>query len=130
MNEQNLIPFNQRAESEQRAIRSAGGVASGRARRLKGKHGRELVRALLEMKETDPRIIAELEALGIKAADATNEVAMHARQMEKAKRKADTAAYKAVNQAAGYMDQDDAQGANITITIGSEAAAAGAKWSK
>ena len=34
-NEQNLIPFNQRTESEQREIQSMGGVASGTARRRK-----------------------------------------------------------------------------------------------
>lgn len=34
-NEQNLRPFNQRSESEQRAIRSKGGKASGVARRRK-----------------------------------------------------------------------------------------------
>ena len=34
-NEENLIPFNERTESEQRAIASAGGKASGEARRNK-----------------------------------------------------------------------------------------------
>lgn len=34
-NEKNLIPFSERTESEQREIRSAGGIASGAARRRK-----------------------------------------------------------------------------------------------
>ena len=34
-NEENLIPFNERTESEQRAIATAGGKASGEARRNK-----------------------------------------------------------------------------------------------
>lgn len=34
-NEQNLIPFNERTESEKRAIATAGGIASGEARRNK-----------------------------------------------------------------------------------------------
>lgn len=34
-NEQNLIPFNERTESEKRAIATAGGKASGKARRNK-----------------------------------------------------------------------------------------------
>lgn len=33
MNDENLIPLNQRTKSEQRAITSAGGKASGEARR-------------------------------------------------------------------------------------------------
>lgn len=32
-NEENLIPFNQRTEEEQRAIATMGGIASGKARR-------------------------------------------------------------------------------------------------
>ena len=43
-NEQNLIPFDERTESEQREIATAGGIASGAARRrkraLKGLGGR------------------------------------------------------------------------------------------
>ena len=34
-NEKNLIPFNERTESEQRAIQSKGGKASGASRRRK-----------------------------------------------------------------------------------------------
>ena len=128
-NEQNLIPFSERTESEQREIRRKGGKASGKAR-LRKKHGKELVRALLEMKEADPRIIEELERLGINASEITNEVAMHIRQIEKAKRKADTNAYKAVNQAAGYTDDDEKGTATVQIVISKEAAAAADKWCK
>ena len=34
-NEENLIPFNERTESEQRQIAQKGGIASGAARRRK-----------------------------------------------------------------------------------------------
>ena len=34
-NEENLIPFEERTESEQREIRSKGGIASGKSRRHK-----------------------------------------------------------------------------------------------
>lgn len=128
-NEKNLIPFSERTESEQREIRRKGGKASGKAR-LRKKHGKELVRALLEMKEADPRIIEELERLGINASEITNEVAMHIRQIEKAKRKADTNAYKAVNQAAGYTEDDEKGTATVQIVISKEAAAAADKWCK
>ena len=128
-NEQNLIPFNKRTENETRELGRKGGRASGKSR-LRKKHGKELVRALLEMKEADPRIIEELERLGINASEITNEVAMHIRQIEKAKRKADTNAYKAVNQAAGYTDDDEKGGTTVQIVISKEAAAAADKWCK
>jgi hypothetical protein len=43
-NEENLIPFNQRTEEEQRAIATMGGIASGEARREK-----RAMRELLEI---------------------------------------------------------------------------------
>lgn len=128
-NEKNLIPFDKRTENETRELGRKGGKASGKAR-LRKKHGKELVRALLEMKEADPRIIEELERLGINASEITNEVAMHIRQIEKAKRKADTNAYKAVNQAAGYTEDDERGSATVQIVISKEAAAAADKWCK
>ena len=111
MNEQNLSPNNKRSPSEVRENGRKGGIASGKSRRRK-KHGKELVRAILEMKEADPRIINEMIRLGLNKTDITNEVVMHARQIEKAKRKADTRAYNAVNKAAGYIEDD---GVNINI---------------
>ena len=48
-NSENLIPFDKRTESEQREIRSAGGRASGRARRRTAKL-RETMNRLLTMK--------------------------------------------------------------------------------
>lgn len=111
MNEQNLIPNNKRSPSEVRENGRKGGIASGKSR-LRKKHGKELVRAILEMKEADPRIINEMIRLGLNKSDITNEVVMHARQIEKAKRKADTRAYNAVNKAAGYIEDD---GVNINI---------------
>jgi hypothetical protein len=49
-NEQNLIPFNERTESEQRAIATAGGKASGKARRNK-KLLRDCIDYLLERED-------------------------------------------------------------------------------
>mgnify|MGYP005795919699 CR=1 FL=1 len=48
-NSENLIPFDKRTESEQREIRSAGGRASGRARRRTARL-RETMNRLLTMK--------------------------------------------------------------------------------
>ena len=118
-NDDNLIPLPERTKDEQRAIRVAGGKASGRAR-LRKKHGRDLVRAILQMKEVDPRIIEELEKLGVDAKDMTNDVTMHIRQIEKAKRKADTNAYNAVNKAAGYTEDVGNHFDNVTIIVRSQ----------
>lgn len=49
-NEQNLIPFNERTESEKRAIATAGGKASGEARRNK-KLLRDCIDYLLERED-------------------------------------------------------------------------------
>jgi len=111
MNEQNLIPFDKRTESEQREIRRKGGIASGKAR-LKKKAGKELVRAILAMKEKDDKIQEEIRKEGIVDADMTKEVAMHVRQIQKAIRKADTKAYSAIMKAAGYTEDE---GVNINI---------------
>ena len=107
MNEQNLIPTSKRTKSEARELGRKGGIASGKAR-LRKKHGEELVRALLAMKEPDPKVIASLEAAGIDPKDITREVAFHFRQIEKATKTGDTPAYKAVNEASGYLVRREA----------------------
>ncbi len=130
MNEQNLIPLNQRAKNEQREIARKGGLARG-AQRLAKKRGRELVQALLAMKELDDKVLTEVaNSFGVDREKLTKEIAMQSRQIDKAIRKADTKAYLAVSKAAGYMDEDKGdKETTINITIGNEAAAAGDKWS-
>lgn len=112
MSTDNLIPNSERTPKERQELARKAGIASGKAR-LRKKHGKELVRAILEMKETDPRIIEEMVRLGLNKTDLTNEVVMNVRQIEKAKRKADTKAYTAIQKAAGYVDED----VNIDISI-------------
>lgn len=53
-NEKNLIPFNERTESEQREIAQKGGIASGAARRRK-RSMREAADYYLSLPETDRR---------------------------------------------------------------------------
>ena len=115
MNEQNLIPMDQRSPSEQREMQRNGGIASGEARRRK-KRGRELVRYLLELREKDPRITKMLEERGIDPDDITIELAMHMRQMEKAEKTGDTKAYTAVMKAAGY-DLEGVIPEGVTIVV-------------
>ena len=80
--------------------------------KLRRKQGRELVRAILSMKDLDEKIKAELRKEGIVDADMTKEVAMHIRQIQKAIRTADTRAYAAIMKAAGYTEDE---GVNINI---------------
>lgn len=116
-NPNNIIPNSQRTPEERREIARKGGIASGKAR-LRKKHGRELVRALLSMPEKDPRILEEMARLGILEKDATNEVVMHIRQLERAKRKTDTKSYNAILKAAGYMeDEHHEQGVTLNIVV-------------
>ena len=130
MNEQNLIPFNQRAESEQRAIRSAGGVARGK-KALAKKAGRELVQAMLACKEADPKVVDEVaRSFGLKPEDVKKEVAMHGRQIDKAIRKGDTQAYKEVNRMAGYLDNETTTNGTFQVVIPKETADALNKWTQ
>lgn len=103
-NVQNLIKNSDRTPAERKEIARKGGIASGKAR-LKNKHGKELVRAILAMQEADPQIRAELEALGLNPDEITNEVSMHIKQLQKAQKQADTGAYNSVFRAAGYEEQ-------------------------
>ena len=81
-NEQNLVPFSERTESEQREIRSAGGTASGAARRRK-RDMREAADFLLSLKAT-PKQRADMAKLGIDADDADMQMAMLVAQLQQA----------------------------------------------
>ena len=125
MNEENLIPGQHKLTLDEQ---SAGGRASGRARRIKST-GRKLVRDLLALRQPDPKIVADLERYGVNVKDLTNEVAMTLRQVDKAIRRADTVAYNAVLKAAGYLTEDINIGTKertvINITLGDPDAVAG-----
>lgn len=68
MNDKNLIPFNQRTESEQREIARQGGIKSGEVRREQ-KTYREMAKAMLSATITDENILNELKAYGISETD-------------------------------------------------------------
>lgn len=98
-NEKNLIPFTERTESEQRAIQSKGGKASGAARRRK----RDMAKAmklLLDM----PAVTgadAYLKQFGFAEADMTNQMAMLSAVFMKAMN-GDVRAAEFVRDTAGY----------------------------
>lgn len=79
----NLIPFDERTEEEQREIRSKGGKASGVARRKK-RDAKSAAKLILELPTTET-VTRNLEALGLdNEEDYTNIVAMMARAFLKA----------------------------------------------
>jgi len=66
-NEQNLVSFADMPEEKKKAIQSAGGIASQKARR-KARNMREAARILLEAKLLDdPETEAALQTLGLEA---------------------------------------------------------------
>ena len=73
-NEKNLAPFDERTESEQREIASAGGKASGKARRRK-KSLKQKMQLLLSLPpaENDQ---TELSAMGVDPDDMDNEMVL------------------------------------------------------
>ena len=127
MAKEDLIPFNQRSEAEVKEMNRRGGINSGKAR-LRKKHGRELMLALLQLKEPDPRVIAKLEELGVDAKDVTKEVAMQLRQIEQAIAKGDTQAFNAVNKLAGHLDDEGTTNAAFIVNITKDTADALGKW--
>lgn len=74
-NPENLIPFGDRPESEQRAIRLAGGYASGVARRRK-KAMREAADLFLSLPPTDKRTMNRLIRAGLDPGDVDNQMAV------------------------------------------------------
>ena len=90
---------------EAREIGQKGGIASGKARRIKSRK-RQLILDLLALRQPDEKIIADLQRYGVDTDDLTNEVALHLRQIDKAIRKGDTNAYREVLKAAGILQEE------------------------
>lgn len=73
--EQNLIPFDQRTEAEQKAIRTAGGIASGVARRRK-RSMKEAADLYLSLPVSDQRKWNRLARKGVDPEDVDNQMAI------------------------------------------------------
>lgn len=103
---ENLVFFEKgRDHDTQVANGRKGGLASGRSR-LRKKQGRELLQALLALKEIDPDVLQEMADAGVAPKEVTQEVAMHIKQLRKAIKTGDTNAYSAIVKAAGYEKQE------------------------
>lgn len=74
-NEKNLIPFNERTESEQREIAQKGGIASGAARRRK-RSMREAADYYLSLPETDRRRVNAMLRDSIDPEDIDNQMSV------------------------------------------------------
>ena len=84
-NEKNLIPFNERTESEQREIAQKGGIASGAARRRK-RSMREAADYYLSLPETDRRRVNAMLRDQIDPEDVDNQMSVVVGITEQAKR--------------------------------------------
>lgn len=80
MANENLIPFNERTEEEQRKIQRKGGIASGKARREKADLKKK-VNQILEMDVFSPQLKEMLEEKGLSA---TNQTAVATVLLQKA----------------------------------------------
>lgn len=74
-NEKNLIPFDRRTETEQREIRSAGGIASGVSRRRK-RSLKEAADLYLSLPVSDQRKWNRIARRGVGPEDVDNQMAM------------------------------------------------------
>ena len=84
-NKENLIPFNERTESEQREIAKQGGIASGRARRRR-RSMKEAADYYLSLPETDRRRVNALLRDEVDNEDIDNQMSVVMGITEAAKR--------------------------------------------
>ena len=74
-NEQNLIPFSERSESEAREYGAKGGRNSGVTRRRK-RTVKQAVELVMSLPVSDPKVKAKLKKMGIDMDDADNQTAV------------------------------------------------------
>ena len=117
MNDENLIPFSERTESEQREIRRKGGIASGEARRKK-----VLLRGILEkalpMPEKNDQIKEMMRQAGWIDEEITQAVVVVQGLLMQAK-KGDVAAFNAIRDLNGEKPVEEINNTLTTdVTIG------------
>lgn len=105
LHEENLIPFNQLTQEEQRKIASEGGKASVKARRER-KAIAEQMKMLLELPLKDKNTKSKIKKLGINADDLNNQMAMVISIYQKAL-KGDVNAFKEIRDTIGEKPQEN-----------------------
>lgn len=98
-NEENLIPFNELTEEEQRKLAQKGGKASVEARRKK-KLIKDQFELLLSLPLKDEKAKKKLEALGIDPDNIDNQMAMIISMWQKAL-KGDVSAFNSIREVTG-----------------------------
>jgi hypothetical protein len=101
-NNENLVPFSKRTVNEQRKIASAGGKASGEARRRKANFRKDL-NDLLTTEVNNPEWSPVLEALGL---DNTLGMVVHAAMIKEALN-GNVKAYEAIAKYSGQSEKTD-----------------------
>lgn len=114
-NEQNLIPFEERTEEEQRKIRSSGGRASGVSRRRK-RSLREAADLYLSLPVADKRTWNRLARDGVDPEDVDNQMAMIAGLTIKAV-KGDARAAKVIVDLIGEKEEEKETDGGVTVVI-------------
>jgi hypothetical protein len=115
----NLVPIPERTKDEQKRITTAGGKASGKARRAK-RDFQQACRWLLESKIPDDSELNDLfDAFGIRAAkDRTLQAAILLRQAQRATGKDGTiASAEFLRDTAGFAPQKDGASANLNLNV-------------
>lgn len=110
-NEQNLIPFNERTEEEQREIRSSGGRASGVSRRRK-RSLKEAADLYLSLPVADRRRWNRIAHRNVDPEDVDNQMAMIIGLVEAATN-GDARAAKVIVDLLGDTPGDDGGGVQI-----------------
>jgi len=117
------------------AKRFSAGVAEEMQRRsvesrLANKRGAELIQAMLERGVKDPVVVAAMEKAGYSPEEITNELALHARQIEKAQKTGDTRAYAALMKYAGYDVLNIKTDGPQVLVVSEASIKAAEKWNK
>ena len=108
----NLIPFTELTEEEQRKIATKGGIASGKARRKK-KLIKEQLELLLSLPLKDENAKRKLEQIGIDTDNLDNQMAMIISIWNKAL-KGDTQAFNSIRDSVGENPRDVVENINYT----------------
>ena len=108
----NLIPFTELTEEEQRKIATKGGIASGEARRKK-KLIKEQLELLLSLPLKDENAKRKLEQIGIDADNLDNQMAMVISVWNKAL-KGDIQAFNSIRDSVGERPKDVVENINYT----------------
>ena len=101
-NEKNLIPFNERTESEQREIQSKGGKMSGETRRKK-KLLKDCMQELLDLPVANTKQWNKLSKMGINVEEIDNRTLLTVALFSKAVETGDVSAFKEIR---NLIDED------------------------